>query len=350
MPVWSCWAEGGFDAAVDLGLSELGCDADSVHDGALVGCAVADDTDSADTEQGRATVLGVIDALLEVLEGTAGEEGPDLGCDGGLEGLSQQDADQACGSLAGLDGDVANESIADDDVGVTVEEVAALDVADEVHLRACLEQGEGVVGEGVSLAVLLADGEEADAGMGDVQDVAGIHVAHDGELEEVVWVAIDVGANVEQDGGDSERCGQDGGEAWAMNSSEHSQNHFGCGHGCAGVPGGEETGGGAFADHAQPDAHGGVSFGADGLGGLVFHADPLGGVDDLDLRFLASVADRETAAQGAVEGRAKDLLRADEMDSDAKSARGEDGPANLRFGGFVGTHCINCYVDWHLGG
>jgi hypothetical protein len=52
-------------------------------------------------------------------------------------------------------------------------------------------------------------------------------------------------------------------------------------------------------------------------------------VDDLDLRALASVADREAAAQGAVEGGAKDLLRADEMDADAKSARGEDGPANL---------------------
>ena len=85
-------AEGGFDAGVDLGLGELGGDTDAVHDGALVGGAVADDADTADAQQGRAAELRVVEALLEVVEGAAGEQGPELRGDGGFEGLAQQDA------------------------------------------------------------------------------------------------------------------------------------------------------------------------------------------------------------------------------------------------------------------
>ena len=78
---------------------------------------MADDADSADAEQRCAAVFGVIDALLEVVEGAAGEERSDLRCDGGLQRLTQQDTDQAGGALAGLDGDVADKTIADDDIG-----------------------------------------------------------------------------------------------------------------------------------------------------------------------------------------------------------------------------------------
>ena len=182
-----------------------------------------------------------------------------------------------------------------------------------------------------------------------MQHIARVDVSHDGELDEVVGVAIDVGTDVEQDGRNALRGGQDGGEAWAMDSGEHSQDHLGGGHGGAGVSRGEEAGGRAIAHHAQAYAHGGVSLGADRLGCLVFHADPLGGVDDLDLRALASVADREAAAQGAFEGGAKDGLGADQMHPHVKQACREDCPANLGFGGFVGTHCVYNNVDRHLG-
>ena len=60
------------------------------------------------------------------------------------------------------------------------------------------EERQGVVGEGVALGVFFADGEQADARVGDVQDIAGVHVAHDGELNEIVGIAVDVGADIEQ--------------------------------------------------------------------------------------------------------------------------------------------------------
>ena len=155
--------------------------------------------DSADAEQRGAAVLGVVEALFEVAEGLAGEERADLGGDGGLQGFAEGDGDELGGAFAGLEGDVADEAVADDDVGVAVEEVAAFDVADEVDVGELAEEGQGVAGEGVALGVFFADGEQADAGAVDAEDVAGVHVAHDGELDEVVGVGVDVGAYVEEE-------------------------------------------------------------------------------------------------------------------------------------------------------
>ena len=68
--------------------------------GLLVRGAVADDADAADAEQRGAAVLGVVEALLEVVEGLAREQRADLRGDGGLERLAQQDADQLGGAFA----------------------------------------------------------------------------------------------------------------------------------------------------------------------------------------------------------------------------------------------------------
>ena len=50
----------------------------------------------------------------------------------------------------------------------------------------------------VAFGVLLADGKQPHPRMADAQHVARVHVAHHGELDQVVGIAVDVGANVEQ--------------------------------------------------------------------------------------------------------------------------------------------------------
>jgi hypothetical protein len=95
----------------------------------------------------------------------------------------------------------------------------------------------------------------------------------------------------------------------------------------------------AFADHLEADAHGGVAFGADGLGGLVVHGDPLGGGDYEDWKMLAPEVLPEDGAQ--------DVFGAHEVDADVVLTRSKDGPANLWFGGLIGTHGVNDYVDRH---
>ena len=279
-------SHGGFDAGVDLGVGELGGDADAVHDGVGVGRAVADDAGAADAEEGSAAVFGVVEALFEALEGALREKGAELRGDGGAEAFAEGGADELGEAFAGFEGDVADEAVADDDVGVAVEEIAAFDVADAME-GGLAEEREGVAGLGVAFGVFFADREQADAGLGDAKEVAGVDVAHEGELDEVFGVGVDVGADVEEKRGVAVGGGQGGGEGGPIDSGEHAEDHLGGGHGGAGVAGGEEAGGLPFADELEADAHAGVAFGADGLGGFVVHADPLGGVDDFDGKALA---------------------------------------------------------------
>jgi hypothetical protein len=99
------------------------------------------------------------------------------------------------------------------------------------------------------------------------------------------------------------------------------------------------VGGEAFADHLETNAHGGVALGADGLGGFVVHGDPLGRGDDEDGEMLATeVLPKE---------RTQDIFGSNEVDPDVVLTRSEYGPTNLGFGGLIGTHGVNDYVDRH---
>jgi hypothetical protein len=95
----------------------------------------------------------------------------------------------------------------------------------------------------------------------------------------------------------------------------------------------------AFADHLEADAHGGVALGADGLGGFVVHGDPLGGGDDEDGEMLAAEVLAKDGAQ--------EVFGSHEVDPDVELACSKDGPANLWFGGLIGTHRVNNDVNRH---
>src|SRR5690348_11301532 len=116
-----------------MAAGELSGHANSVLDGVGVGGAMADDGNALDAQQRSAAVLGVVEALLEVFEGAAGEQEPDLAGDGGTQRFLQQVAHGFDQTLGNLECDVADETVADDNVDVTVIEVAPLDVADEIQ-------------------------------------------------------------------------------------------------------------------------------------------------------------------------------------------------------------------------
>ena len=54
---------------------------------------------------------------------------------------------------------------------------------------------------GVPLRGLLADGEQADHGLGDAHHLAGEGLAHDGELAQVLGAVLGVGPHVEEGDG-----------------------------------------------------------------------------------------------------------------------------------------------------
>ena len=147
---------------------------------------------------------------------------------------------------------------------------------------------------------------------------------------------------------------------------ERAENHFGGGHGGAGIACGDEAAGLALADHLEADPHGAVALGADGRSGLVVHADPLAGLDEEDGRALAfAAARRRQGLKGIADGLeriavfrlslfeggaqfwAQDFLWAHQVDADVQLAGSQDCPANLRVRGLVGPHGIENDVDWH---
>ncbi len=299
---------------------------------------MADDADAADAEQGSTAVFGVVEAAAELIEGTAGEHGADLGGDGAGEGLAERVADEAADALTGFEGDVADEAVADDDVRGAIEDVAALDVADEVK-RECLEERQGFPGEFVALGFFLADGEQADAGAGDLEDAAGIHFTHDGELLEVVRLAVNVGSDVKQDAGIARGGGHGCGEGGAVYAGKRAEDHFCGGHGGAGVAGGDEAGALLLADELEADAHGAVFFGTDGVRSFFVHADALRGVVDDDGQvFFFEVFVEEVAELG---------FGPNEMHPDRERAAGKNRPPDLGFGCFVGTYCVQRNIDEH---
>jgi hypothetical protein len=334
-----------FDEAVDAGLGELCCNADAIADGAVVGGAVTDDADAADAEQGCSAVLGGVSFALEGGEGLAREQRADLGGDGLLERILEHVADEAGEALGGLEGHIAHKTIADDDVGVPVVDVAAFDIADEVE-RQTLDEGESLSGKLVAFAFFFADGEQADAGTGDLEHGTRVELAHDGELGEVLWATVDIGANIEQYAGGSGGGGQDSGQGGAIDAGERAENHFGRDHGGTRVAGGQETGGVALADELEPDAHGAVFFIADCRRSFFVHADVLTGVDDFNGQFFA--------VERLLEKRAQGILRADEEDLDRKLTCSLDSSTDFRIRRLVGTHGINgdnCqHANWGLAG
>ncbi len=136
-------------------------------------------------------------------------------------------------------------------------------------------------------------------------------------------------------------CGQDSGQRGALNAGEHAQDHFGGGHCGTGIAGSKEACCIAFADHLKAYAHGGVALGADGLSGLVVHLDPLAGGDDEDGHV-------SLALQRLAQSWADDVFGTYQVNANVlELAARKHGPANLRFGGLVGTHCVDHDVYRH---
>ena len=127
------------------------------------------------------------------------------------------------------------------------------------------------------LALLLADVEQTDRGLGPIEVDLGDHCPHDGELDEVFRFHVDVGAGVEDDGGDAER--EDRGDGGAGDAGDPPDDDGRRGHGGPGRSGGHHAVGFAFGDEAGGDGNRRLPFGPRGGGGIFSHSDRLGGVD-----------------------------------------------------------------------
>jgi len=240
---------------------------------------MADDGDAFESEQRRSAVLRVIETLLEICERVARKQEAELARDSGLQRFLENGADGLDETFADLERDVANKAVTDDDIGASVVEVAAFDVAEKID-RQSFDELEGITGKVIAFGLFLTDGQKTDARIGgggkaSAEDGAEINFSHDGELLEVVGLAIDVGANIKHDGCGVGGGGEDGGQGGAVHSGQNAEDEL-CGDHCgAGVSGGDEARGGAVFYETETDTHGGVTLMLDGLRGFFIHADEL---------------------------------------------------------------------------
>jgi len=183
-------------------------------------------------------------------------------------------------AFAGFQDHVADEAVADHDFHGTLKQVATLDVADEMD-GGPGEELEGVLGEGVTLGVLRADGEQADAGLLVAENFLGKDGAHHGVVEEVLGAGVDVGAGIDQD---EQVCFRrhDRGNAGAADAGEGAEADGGGGDHRPGVAGGDGGVGLLVADGLDAAEDGVVFFAAEGLDGRIAHLDDGVAVVDLE--------------------------------------------------------------------
>src|SRR5213596_2489260 len=109
------------------------------------------------------------------------QQAADLAARGGADLVADALEDRRDRAFEELEADVAGEPVADDDVAGSAEDVPALHIAAEVEV-ALREQGVRLERELVALLGLLADREQPDLRIVDLEHLVGEDRAHLGEL------------------------------------------------------------------------------------------------------------------------------------------------------------------------
>src|SRR5215469_12057655 len=125
----------GLEPVINIAFAVVLSDAYGITDCLGARPAVANHCDPLNPDKRSATVLGVVEPLLEPLEGRPGKHGARLGLERRLELLFEQPHHRLYYSLAHFEGDITCKSITDDYIGLPRVHIAALDIADEIEAR-----------------------------------------------------------------------------------------------------------------------------------------------------------------------------------------------------------------------
>src|SRR5579883_3494 len=185
------------EEAIDL---HVDGDADRIGKAQRVGAAMALDADAVEPEEDRAVVAARIEPLAQLLERARGEEIADARHQRILKGGTQEVHEQACRSLAHFYGDVAGKAVGHDDVYRACSNVVAFDKAVKADRRAGIAQPRAGAAHGIiALEILDADIEQSDRRLQQAKHGPREDIAHQSELDEIVGVAFDIGAEIEHD-------------------------------------------------------------------------------------------------------------------------------------------------------
>ncbi len=293
---------------------------------------MTDDDGPVDAEQRSAAVLGIIYPPLQAMERGLHQPRPEGGSAVGAH-LAADLAGQEIGErLPELEQHVTGEAVGDDHVHRPSQDVSALHVSHEVE-SALREELVGRDRQIVALPRLLADREEPDPGPRSSQDLHSVDVAHEGELREMVGLALGVGARVQHDAGLG-LGGEDDHDRGTRNALDTSEGGQCGGHHRARVPRRDE--GVGETPLLQADAHGDrrAPLPAQRRGRGLLHAD--------DLRRVEHGQPPGAGVAGKQGGESGFIAHEDDLEVALRLAergqRAGDGPV----GGVVATHCVDC--------
>src|SRR5579863_2448270 len=323
---------------VDTLFGEFRRYANRILDGIGIRRSVSDEANALHAQQRRSAVLGVIQAFFEISKRAARKQIPDLAGDRSFERFFEGIANQVGYAFGNLQRDIAHETVSDDDIHFTVVQIASFNVADKIQ-RQLFEKLERVPGEFIALSFFFPYGKQTYAGTAGAEHGAKINLSHDGELLEIVRLAIHIRAHIQQSCGRTQRGRKNRGQRRTIHARDCAQNHFCRGHGGAGVAGGDESHGAALPHQAQTHAHGRIALGAHRLDRFVLHADDFAGMDDVD---------GQTRRGGmARQFRAEEGFGPDQQHANVAVPHRLNRAFDLGLWPAVRTHRVQSYDAWH---
>ena len=230
------------------------CALDRILEREAVGRTVAFHHDAFEAEQAGAVVARRIHPAFERREHGHGHDAAKISEPVALEFIGEESAQHLGQAFGGLEGDIADETVAHHHIGSALEDVVAFDVAVKIEAARAQQFGR-LLHHFIALDLFFADVEQSDAGAFLVLHGRYQHGAHDGELQQMLGRAVDVGAQVEHvdlafHGG---QYAGDGGTVYPRQGLEHEARNR---HQRAGIAGADAGVRFAALDQIDGDAHG----------------------------------------------------------------------------------------------
>ena len=287
-------------------------------------------------EKHRAIVIIGVEMDLQQVERRLRQREPGLRPQRALECPLEQIGDETRGAFGGLQSDIPRKAVGDDDIDAPARQLVALGKAVELEreiVRRLAQQRGGFLELAGALQFLGPDVEQFDPRPRRAEHGPRISRAHHRELDEVLRVALGIGAEVEHDHVLVAERGQQRGERRAVDPGHGPEGQLGHRHHRAGVARGQSAVGLALLHRIDRHAHRGRARAADRLARLLAGVDRFGRMDDGDLGAQTALAAKLGPHQ---------LLVAvnDELERRVVP-RGAGDPADHRCRAAVAAHCVN---------
>src|SRR5258706_13227771 len=167
-----------------------------VLDRQRIGAAVGDNRHAIQSDQRRAAVLRIVETTVRLLQRFAAHQIAEPAGYIFFEGAFQNFTGKARNAFHRLQRDVTGKAVTNHHVDFTIENYGSFDIADIIDRR-----GRYLFArrprQFIAFAVLLAITQHTDAWIGHAENSLGIDRTHQAKLNQVMRLAIDIGAGVD---------------------------------------------------------------------------------------------------------------------------------------------------------